>query len=452
MRYGRRCPLCHCVQSGYILFSGQFLFQSLSHDDVYQKAMFFLTLLEATSTSQRVFWTPSKKLKYLTYTNDANNNRIPHFSYVGFKHGNYSKPITSVLVTTLYPPKGDATAYIQNAINAMASKPLDVNGFRGTILLKKGTWYVANTIYPSISGVVIQGEGNGADPTASTVIVANGVNSGQSAVFYVGNSNINWYASNAQTLITSQFVGLSAFKFQVQSVGGYKIGQSILIVYPANQAWLNSVNRGGTYSDTPWGLGFPNVCYLRKITFIDPTTNTMFIDSPTFEKMDASISQPYIIPFDDSKVVKNVIIRNLNIQIVSAIKDPQDQNHAQNGIIIDGSEDVWVYKCTISGFVRSGVVTYTSTRVSVTETASVDPIGQDTTDNFYNFSVERNSQLILFAHNFARGGRHQYVVNGMATASGVVFFDSTSINPSAVDESHRGWSTGILYDYMCNLN
>ena len=416
-----------------------------------QAMLFLVSIVLALSQSQRVYWTSSGtgKQKYLTYTFDTENNRIPHFSYAGFRHGNYSTPITATIVKTLYPPVIDAVALIRDAIASLATAPLDINGFRGTILLKKGIWNLASTVYVNVGGIIIQGEGNGDDPATSTVLRING-NSAQSSAFYVGTNAIDWYAANSiQIPIITPLVGLSAFKFQVSDVARFLVGQSILIVYPANQAWLNSVNRGDTYSDAPWGLGFPSINYLRRITYIDLNTKTLFLDSPTFEKMDSSISQPYVILFDDSKVVKNVIIRDVRIQIQSFTTDPEDENHAQNGIIIDGSEDVWIHKCVISGFVRSGVAIYTSTRVSVTNSAAIDPIGQDATNNFYNFSAERNAQLILFAHNFARGGRHQYVVNGMSTSSGVVFFDSTSINPSAVDESHRGWSTGILYDYMC---
>eukprot|EP00834_Sanchytrium_tribonematis_P001401 NODE_34_length_36538_cov_0.612854.p9 type:complete len:416 gc:universal NODE_34_length_36538_cov_0.612854:16933-15686(-) len=404
--------------------------------------------LEALTSSQRVYWTTSGKYKYLTYTYDAENNRIPHFSYVGFKHGNYSLPVTASTVKVLYPPSGDASSLIQGAINDMVNYPVGTNGFRGSILLKKGIWNIATQISINVDGVIVKGEGNGDDPSASTVIRANG-DSSMYSVFYIGSSKVNWYAGNSfQTKITTPLVGMSAFKFQVDDISRFSVGQSILIVYPATQSWLDSVNRGDTYFDAPWGLGYPSVNYLRRIIYVDIATKTLFLDSPTFDKMNSSISQPYVILFDETLVTENVILRDMRIQIQSFVMDPQDQNHSQNGVVVDGSEDVWLYKLTISGFVRSGVAVYTSTRVSVTSCAAIDPIGQDTTENFYNFAVERNSQLIFFAHNFARGGRHQYVINGMSTASGIVFFDCTSINPSGVDESHRGWTNGVLFDTM----
>ena len=411
----------------------------------------FLLIVYALSNSQRVYWSNNGKNKYLSYTFDSEMNRVPHFSYAGYKHGNYTSPLGSKVIKTLYPPKEDASTLIQTAIADASTLPLDVNGFRGTIFLKKGIWTLKKTVYINVSGLIIQGEGNGDDPATSTVLRITG-DGNQYSAFTIGTPKVDWYAGNAlQTKITTKFVGIASFKFQVESVSRFKVGQSILINYPANQAWLNSVNRGDTYSDSGWSLGFPSINYLRRIIYIDNVSNTLFIDAPTFDKMNSTISQPYVIVFDDSKIVKNVIVRDLRIQITSFTNDPEDQNHAQNGIVLDGTEDVWIYKCTVSGFVRSGIAIFTSTRVSVTKSASIDPIGIDDTNNFYNFCAERNSQLILFAHNFARGGRHQYIVNGMSSASGIVFFDSTSVDPSAVDESHRGWSNGILFDYMCTL-
>src|SRR3954465_14538933 len=60
---------------------------------------------------------------------------------------------------------GDNTPQIQPAINALASQPLDASGFRGAILLKAGVYEIHSTIKISASGIVLRGEGSGANGT-----------------------------------------------------------------------------------------------------------------------------------------------------------------------------------------------------------------------------------------------------------------------------------------------
>ena len=77
----------------------------------------------------------------LVYTPDALGNRIPDFSYAGYMSGD--KAIPGVPIKIVVPPvSGDATVCIQSAIDYVASLPLDKEGFRGTVLLQKGTYKI----------------------------------------------------------------------------------------------------------------------------------------------------------------------------------------------------------------------------------------------------------------------------------------------------------------------
>src|SRR3954467_9328717 len=74
----------------------------------------------------------------LVYAPDAEGDRIPDFSMVGYKTGNVALPNTaggvSVPVKATVNPGAagvDMTATIQGAINSVSAMPLDANGFRG---------------------------------------------------------------------------------------------------------------------------------------------------------------------------------------------------------------------------------------------------------------------------------------------------------------------------------
>src|SRR3954464_9520361 len=88
----------------------------------------------------------------LVYAPDAQGDRIPDFSMVGYKTGNVPLPNTpggvSVPVrrTVNAGAAGvDMTSTIQGAIDAVEAMSLDANGFRGAVLLTAGNYPVSGT-------------------------------------------------------------------------------------------------------------------------------------------------------------------------------------------------------------------------------------------------------------------------------------------------------------------
>lgn len=72
----------------------------------------------------------------MMYIGDYRGNRILDFSNAGYRGGGVEIPNIPVKSTVL-PLDGDATDRIQVAIDQLAMLPLDKNGFRGAVLLKK---------------------------------------------------------------------------------------------------------------------------------------------------------------------------------------------------------------------------------------------------------------------------------------------------------------------------
>src|SRR4051794_29972569 len=75
----------------------------------------------------------------LHYTPDEKGNVIPDFSLVGYEAGR--KPIPDVRVARTLSPAttGSSQELIQSAIDELSGRPVGPDGFRGAILLKKGT-------------------------------------------------------------------------------------------------------------------------------------------------------------------------------------------------------------------------------------------------------------------------------------------------------------------------
>jgi hypothetical protein len=120
----------------------------------------FIVLLNFPAAAQN--W-QSKFIKIdkegkLQYIPDEKGNIIPDFSQVGYYHGN--KSIPEIPVVTMVTASADAEQAIQSAIDALSKKTADANGFRGTILLRKGIYKIPGTIRISASGIVLRGEGD----------------------------------------------------------------------------------------------------------------------------------------------------------------------------------------------------------------------------------------------------------------------------------------------------
>jgi len=77
----------------------------------------------------------------LVYGNDKYGNRIPDFSHCGYMGGDKQIPDASIRIV-VSPFPGDNTRRIQAALDYVASLPVDANGIRGAVLLKKGHYEI----------------------------------------------------------------------------------------------------------------------------------------------------------------------------------------------------------------------------------------------------------------------------------------------------------------------
>jgi hypothetical protein len=400
----------------------------------------------------------------LEYTADQEGNRIPDFSYAGYKNGTVLIPAIGV-VDSVSPIAGDNTSSIQNAISRVASRPLDANGFRGALLMKAGKYRVFGTLFLNASGVVLRGVGEGSDSTTNTIIYATGDSISQPTVLIAGGGNSGsnssaWSGSlTPNVMIVSDSVHVGDRTFQVADASPFKVGDNIVINHPKTTTWLRAINFGGVPNDTGttsyWaGQSIP-ILYNRFITAINGTTIT--IDAPVFTTMVRSLSQSTIYKTNRSGILTNIGIENLRIDIVNPYNqlstvDGDEKHHAQDAIWLGKIEDAWVRHCTTLHFVQSGFKTSIATRVTIDSCTAIDPISIITGERRYNFNTYVASQLILFSNCSARYARHAYVSNGTSAVSGIVFYNCISEGSYNASEGHRLWSQGLLYDNFKDVN
>ena len=397
----------------------------------------------------------------LTYIADKDGFFLPDFSHAGYKGGGVDLPEIATVKTISAIPGTDNTQNIQAAIDYVGSLPKDANGIRGAVLLNAGKYDIYGTIYVKYDGVVLRGVGQSADTLTSTVIFARGNTPAQRDVVVLGysSSQINGKTqlSGTTSNITDEVVPEGAFCFSVENSSLYKVGDRIIIYHPCTQTWIDAVNQGGvpypdpaapTDPDERWIAGQLPISYNRFITNI--SGNKITVDAPVFYSLNKSISQSYCYKPNVTNLINQVGLENLRIDIETLGGD--DENHAWEASRFKSCENSWAKNCTFIHFGHSGIITEACTRSTFVSCSAIDPVAIITGERMYNFNTYVYSQLNLFSNCYSRNGRHHYISNGTSSTSGNVFLRCISDSINAVNEGHRQWTQGMLYDNHKEIN
>jgi len=386
--------------------------------------------------TDRVYYENGK----LTYASDANQNRIPDYSYAGYRYG--AEPLPEVPeVMRVSPGDGDDTARIQDAVDAVGALEPDAAGIRGAVVLEPGIYEIAGTINVDADGVVLRGSGNGDDPASASILQITGNSPAERPGIRAGSGDSSPWTTGDGSEITTPFVPVGSRTFDVAAASSFAVGDEVIVRHPSSQAWIDAVSGGSTGADAPWSAGSRDLTWVRRITSIEG--NTVTLDAPVFNHLDLSLTQSLLLPVTEKNIRARVGVEDLRIDIQT--QGGEDEAHAWDGVRVVGAEDSWVRGVTVLHFTHAGVETSGVVRVTVRDSVAVEPVGVRTGGRFYNFDAEGNSQLVLFSECHAEDGRHNMISNGTQTTSGIVFH-RISDNGDSASEAHRQWTQGMLYD------
>ena len=393
----------------------------------------------------------------LTYYPDEDGFIIPDFSHAGYRGGDAELPDLPVK-KEISPIAGDNAAHIQAAIDAVAAMPADENGHKGAVLLTAGKYNVAGTINLNSSGVVLRGVGDGADEKSNTILYATGNSPSSRNVIMMGKSSTNatnywWWSRDASSSvsITTDIIHVGDYSFEVTNASNYKIGDQIIVYHPISQEWLDAIDGGG--ASEPWLLtmpsGLPNhIMFNRVICAING--NKITVDAPFFYTLNKSLTQCSIHKYSRTDFVSEVGVENVRIDIQNA--GGTDLNHAACGIHTKCVDNGWIRHCSVLHYSTSCFRTEGTNRFTVDNCQALDPVAPVSGNYMYGFNTYCASQLILFKECYARGGRHNYVSDGISTTSGCVFWRCKSELAQETSEGHRHWTSGMLFDCFKDYN
>jgi len=390
------------------------------------------------------------RLVYRPYS--ERGDTIPDFSNCGYAGGGVPIPVVGVgVVLSPLAGSGDDRQRIQEAIDQVARRPVDAQGYRGAVLLKRGTYRVADTLKIETSGVVLRGEGV---DERGTLLLATGRKS-YTVIQAAGRTGVREVPGTRQRIVDA-YVPVGSHQFGVSDASRFKAGDSILVIRRGNSAWIHEIGMdriqprpddpASTHQWSPFDLTFD-----RTVRTVEG--NRVTVDAPITCAIDERWGGGEVCRGDNAGRITCVGVEDL--RGVSEFDRRQkarqgrteyfsDESHAAYLVQFDNVSSAWARNVATRYFAQ-GVATIGdgSKWVTVQDAAAIDPVSTLTGGRRYAFNIE--GQLNLVERCTTKGARHAFIV-GSRVAGPNVFLDCRAEENYATSEPHHRWSVGGLYD------
>ena len=375
----------------------------------------------------------------LVYRTDAQGNRIPDFSHVGYETGIVPLPGTPggavvPVKITLKPASGDQTARIQKALDDVAKLPVDAKGFRGAVLLKRGQYEVSGKLLLRASGVVLRGEGSSLEN--GTVVRDTGKD--KEPLIVISGSGKPEMAAKAHR-VTDSYVPVGATTLTLDGTAGLKVGDTVLVERASTAEWIHFI--GADKPGIDWPVTFPVVRWDRVITAIKG--KAISLDAPITTAIESKYGGATVTKYAWPGRIDHVGVEHL-VGFSNHVS-PTDEDHAWTFIQVAAAQHVFVHDILGQHFAYAAVhITPSAKWVTVQDGVCLDPISLVAGARRYSFCLD--GQLCLVRDCHARHGRHDFVANNYIVTGPNVFLDCKAEKAISEMGPHRHWTNGMLFD------
>jgi hypothetical protein len=402
---------------------------------IYRAILSTALLCSAPHLRAQSHWVSAGPGGRLVYAHLPAGDRIADFSSAGYRGGGVALP-TVPARRTVSPSGKDDTAAIQQAIDDVARMPL-VNGFRGAVVLSKGTFHCAGTLSITASGVVLRGAGR--DDQGTSIVMTGDPHL---AIRIAGSLKVT--PKGAQTTVTDSYVTSGSNTFHVSDASGFHPGDTLLIVKPITPAWVHFMgmdtlgNRGG--KPEHWISGSLEV--RRRIASI--SGNTITLEVPLMDSYDAKYlgaNSVTVTKVEVSGQVSEVGIEDLRVSAPSrsiTLGQPEF-----DGLKMNDAVDCWLRSLSFQETTSSVGIDRGTERITVVQTDVVNRV--PIVGNAKPFDFESNGQQILFDRCTGSGDRTFFFATQAEQQGPVVLLHCHFKGDSHI-QPHQRWSTGLLID------
>ncbi len=375
----------------------------------------------------------------LVYVADSLGNRIPDFSYAGYKSS--EKAIPDVPVKIIVPvTTGDATYRIQSAIDYVSKLPIDKNGLRGAVLLQAGTYQVYGALRLHTTGVVLRGTGVGTNGT--TIIGA-----GKDRTTLITIAGIDNKKLTTPVAITNNYVAVNSNVIEVANAAAFKKGDAVIITRKGTKEWIDKLGTGhfgGGITSLGWKPDQRNIEWRRTITAI--SGNTITVDVPVTTAVDKTYGGATIATYSWPGIVSECGVENLQLISEYDTNNPKDEDHRWMAIVIDNATDSWVKQVSFKHFAGSAVAVYSNaSKITVEDCIASAPISEIGGQRRISFFTE--GQQTLFQRCYTENAIHGFAT-GFCTAGPTAFVQCEAVNALGFSGGLDSWSSGVLFDVV----
>ena len=368
----------------------------------------------------------------LTYKTLEKGDKIMDFSYAGYMGGGVKLPEVPVKMT-VSPGSGDDAKVIQDAIDQV-SKMNPVDGFRGAVVLKAGTYNCTKTLAINTSGVVLRGSGSDEKGT-----IINMTGEAHTGVTIKGSASSKVIGTPVS--ITDAYVPSGAMAFNVRNSAAFKVGDQIKITRPVTDKWVHFMGMDTLVRDGKKENWVGKETTTER-TIVKIEGNKLTVDVPLTDSFDSGFLGPdgaTVVTIKNTGEISQVGVENL--RIVSAPKVATITESNNKGMNVSGAVDVWLKNIEIINTINSvGINADRVTALNVNVQHTVATIGAAKPADF----VSGGRQILFDRCNIK--GNNLFFFATAARVTGPTVLLNCVFNGNGWIQPHQRWATGLLVD------
>lgn len=374
----------------------------------------------------------------LIYGSDERGNRLPDYSYCGYRASEV--PIPDVGNVIFVPQQeGNSSRAIQDAIDYVASLAPDKStGFRGAVLLDKGTFVLHESLRISASGIVLRGMHR-----EQTILKKTGTD--RSALLYV--EGVDNRRITDTLVITNEYLPVNASSLSLSGSSIPEKGERILVIRTSSKEWIASIGcdiYGGGISALGWKPGEADLVWDRTVSL--SASHRITLDAPLTAAIDMHREKALLLRYEWNGRISNCGVENMTLISDYDSNFPKDEAHCWTGISIEHAENCWVRMVNFKHFAGSAVMVQpTGSKITVEDCKSTDPVSE--TGGMRRQTFHTMGQQTLFQRCYSRHGIHDFST-GYCAAGPNAFVQCEAEETLGFSGSVGSWACGVLFDIV----